>query len=187
MLSLFECSLSGEKDLPLQTVTAEGDFCKVFQEEISISWAWRNRATIWLRNIKICCCSGKKVFVGILIFQKWDEEIKQIALLALEIQHSYKSLSNNYFFHQKSLKEFSLHLHKILSVDVQLVCICAKTDPADIFFFFPILCIKPDRGSSSAVLETVTALCVCNSWYWWYLVQRYLVQIPCTKFFICWK
>jgi len=44
-------------------------------------------------------------------------------------------LSNNYFFHQKSLKEFSLHLHKILSVDVQLVCICAKTDPADIFFF----------------------------------------------------
>lgn len=76
------------------------------------------------------------MFVGILIFQKWDEEIKQIALLALEIQHSYKSLSNNYFFHQKSLKEFSLHLHKILSVDVQLVCICAKTDPADIFFFF---------------------------------------------------
>ena len=29
----------------------------------------------------------------------------------------------------------------------------------------------PDCGSSSAVLETVIALCVCNSWYWWYLVH----------------
>lgn len=121
----------GKKDLPFQTVTAEGDFCKVFQEEISISWVWRNRATIWLRNIKICCCLGKKKSVGWYCcfsseMRKYDDCFTCLGNPALIKVWAIITSAT-----KRASSDFSLHFHKIFSVSVQLACICAKTYPAD--------------------------------------------------------